>query len=259
MSYFIGVDIGSVSTKVVLLKKGSEINFKNYKIAPTGANGNNTAKELLEKILKEENLGLKDIEKILATGYGRVSVDFTDLTKTEISCHAKGAKFLFPKTKTIIDIGGQDSKAIKLAENGNVLDFVMNDKCAAGTGRFLEVMSHALQINLNEFGSLHEKSKNLIEISNICTVFAESEIISLIHEGVKKEDIIKGLNYSVAKRALTLLKRVNYEEEVTMTGGVAKNFGVVRALEDLLKLKLNVPDNPQIIGAIGAALYAIES
>ncbi|MDI6861210.1 MAG: acyl-CoA dehydratase activase [Caldisericia bacterium] len=259
MNYYIGVDIGSVSTKVVLLRKGGEINIVNYKISPTGANGNKTAKILLEEILKEENLKIKDIYKILATGYGRVNVDFTDLTKTEISCHAKGAFFLFPKTKTIIDIGGQDSKAIKLANNGSVLDFVMNDKCAAGTGRFLEVMSNALQIDLKEFGSLHEKSKNLIEISSICTVFAESEIISLIHEGVKKEDIIKGLNYSVAKRALTLLKRVNYEEEITMTGGVAKNLGVVKALEDLLKVKLNVPENPQIIGAIGAALYAIES
>ncbi|MBC7194532.1 MAG: 2-hydroxyglutaryl-CoA dehydratase, partial [Caldisericia bacterium] len=208
---------------------------------------------------KEENLNKSDIKIILATGYGRISVDFTDLTKTEISCHAKGAKFLFPKTKTIIDIGGQDSKAIKLANNGNVLDFVMNDKCAAGTGRFLEVMSHALQIELKDFGSLHQKSKNLIEISSICTVFAESEIISLIHEGVSKEDIVKGLNYSVARRAVTLLKRVNYEEEITMTGGVAKNSGVVSALEDLLKLKINIPENPQIIGAVGAAIFAIES
>ncbi len=259
MSYYFGVDIGSVATKVVLIKKESEIEILNYKISPTGANGNKTAISLLGEILKEEKLDKKDIEKILATGYGRISVDFTDLTKTEISCHAKGAYFLFPKTKTIIDIGGQDSKAIKLGDKGNVLDFVMNDKCAAGTGRFLEVMSHALQIDLDEFGLLHDRSNNLIEISNICTVFAESEIISLIHEGVKKEDIIKGLNYSVAKRAVTLLKRVNYEEEITMTGGVAKNSGVVKALEDILKVKINVPKNPQIIGAIGAAIYAIES
>ncbi|MCX8094681.1 MAG: acyl-CoA dehydratase activase [Caldisericia bacterium] len=259
MSYYVGIDIGSVATKVVILKKDSKLNIISYKIAPTGVNGNSTAIKLLEEILKENKIERKDIEKILATGYGRISVDFTNLTKTEISCHAKGAKFLFPKTKTIIDIGGQDSKAIKLAENGNVLDFVMNDKCAAGTGRFLEVMSHALQIDLKDFGTLHEKSKKLIEISNICTVFAESEIISLIHEGVNKEDIIRGLNYSVAKRAATLLKRVNYEEEITMTGGVAKNSGVVKALEDLLKVKINVPENPQIIGAIGAAIYSIES
>ncbi len=259
MSYYIGVDIGSVATKVVLVNYNDVIKIKNYKISPTGANGNKTALYLIEEILKEENLNKSEIKKILATGYGRISVDFTDLTKTEISCHAKGAKFLFPKTKTIIDIGGQDSKAIKLANNGNVLDFVMNDKCAAGTGRFLEVMSHALQIELKDFGPLHQKSKNLIEISSICTVFAESEIISLIHEGVSKEDIVKGLNYSVARRAVTLLKRVNYEEEITMTGGVAKNSGVVSALEDLLKLKINIPENPQIIGAIGAAIFAIES
>lgn len=259
MSYYIGVDIGSVATKVVLVNHNDDIKIKNYKISPTGANGNKTALDLIDEILKEENLNKSDIKRILATGYGRISVNFTDLTKTEISCHAKGAKFLFPKTKTIIDIGGQDSKAIKLANNGNVLDFVMNDKCAAGTGRFLEVMSHALQIELKDFGPLHQKSKNLIEISSICTVFAESEIISLIHEGVSKEDIVKGLNYSVARRAVTLLKRVNYEEEITMTGGVAKNSGVVSALEDLLKLKINIPENPQIIGAIGAAIFAIES
>ncbi len=259
MSFFIGVDIGSVATKVVLLSLNGDYKIKNFKISPTGPNGNKTALKLIEEILNEENLNKIDIKRILATGYGRVSVDFTDLTKTEISCHAKGAKFLFPKTKTIIDIGGQDSKAIKLANNGNVVDFVMNDKCAAGTGRFLEVMSHALQIELKDFGNLHEKSKNLIEITSICTVFAESEIISLIHEGVSKEDIVKGLNYSVARRAVTLLKRVNYEEEITMTGGVAKNSGVVSALEDLLKLKINIPENPQIIGAIGAAIFASES
>ncbi|MGB9750445.1 MAG: acyl-CoA dehydratase activase [Caldisericia bacterium] len=258
MSYFIGVDIGSVATKVVLIKNESNVEYVVGKISPTGTNGNLVAQELIHNLLKEQNLDIKNIENILATGYGRISVSFTEFTKTEISCHAKGAKFIFPKTKTIIDIGGQDSKAIKLGSNGNVLDFVMNDKCAAGTGRFLEVMSHALQVNLSDFGNCHIESKKDIEISNICTVFAESEVISLLSEGVDKKDIIKGINYSVAKRALTLLKRVNVEEEVTMTGGVAKNKGVVLALEDLLKLKINIPKTPEFIGALGAALFAAE-
>lgn len=258
MSYYLGVDIGSVATKVVLIKKESNILFLGGKISPTGSNGNLVAQKLIDELIRENNLNINDIKKILATGYGRINVSFTDLTKTEISCHAKGAKFIFPKTKTIIDIGGQDSKAIKLGSNGNVLDFVMNDKCAAGTGRFLEVMSHALQVNLSDFGKFHLESEKEIEISNICTVFAESEVISLISEGVDKKDVIKGINYSVAKRALTLLKRVNIEEEVTMTGGVAKNKGVVFALEDLLKLKINIPDNPDLIGALGASIYASE-
>lgn len=259
MKYYIGVDIGSVATKVVLIKNDSDAEFIEGKISPTGSNGSFTAQKLIDELLKEKNLNIDNVEKILATGYGRINVSFTDLTKTEISCHAKGAKFIFPKTKTVIDIGGQDSKAIKLNSNGDVSDFVMNDKCAAGTGRFLEVMSHALQVDLSDFGKCHIESKKDIQISNICTVFAESEVISLVSEGVDKRDIIKGINYSIAKRALTLLKRVNVEEEVTMTGGVAKNRGVVLALEDLLKLKINIPDIPEFVGALGAALYAIES
>lgn len=259
MSYYLGVDIGSVATKVVLIKKESNIDFIGGKISATGSNGNFVAQKLIDELIRENNLNINNIKKILATGYGRINVSFTDLTKTEISCHAKGAKFIFPKTKTIIDIGGQDSKAIKLGNNGNVLDFVMNDKCAAGTGRFLEVMSHALQVNLSDFGKYHLESEKEIEISNICTVFAESEVISLISEGVDKKEVIKGINYSVAKRALTLLKRVSIEEEVTMTGGVAKNKGVVFALEDLLKLKINIPDKPDLIGALGASIYASES
>ena len=167
MKYYIGVDIGSVATKVVLIKNDSDAEFIGGKISPTGSNGSFTAQKLIDELLKEKNLNIDNIEKILATGYGRISVSFTDLTKTEISCHAKGAKFIFPKTKTVIDIGGQDSKAIKLNSNGDVSDFVMNDKCAAGTGRFLEVMSHALQVDLSDFGKCHIESKKDIQISNV--------------------------------------------------------------------------------------------
>ena len=258
MKYFMGVDIGSVSTKVVLISANEGIKIVASKVAPTGVRGNEVANKLIDEILMEVNLKRDDLSLILATGYGRINVDFTDITKTEISCHAKGAKYLFPNVHTIIDIGGQDSKAIRVGDMGEVLDFAMNDKCAAGTGRFLEVMSHALQEKLDNFGILHKEAKNTVEITSICTVFAESEVVSLLAEGKDKKDVIKGINYSVAKRALSLMKRVGIKEEIVMTGGVAKNSGVVMALEDLLKLKINIPEHPQIMGALGAALFAKE-
>lgn len=259
MSYYLGVDIGSATTKVVLLLSvNSEDKILDYIIKDTGPNGNKIAKELISEVLDKHRLTLNDIKNIVATGYGRVNVDFTDNSKTEISCHAKGVYFLFPKVRTIIDIGGQDSKVIKVGKNGLVLDFVMNDKCAAGTGRFIEVMSKVLQVSLEEFGSIHLKTSEYVEITNICTVFAESEIITLISEGISKERIIKGINYSVARRAISLAKRVGIEEEVVISGGVAKNIGVVKALEELIGTEIKVPYEPQIMGALGAALFAKE-
>lgn len=260
MSYYLGVDIGSATTKVVLLfSVGSENKILDYAIEDTGANGNETAKKLISSILEKHNLTLKDIKNIVATGYGRISVDFTNNSKTEISCHAKGVYFLFPKVRTIIDIGGQDSKVIRVGKNGAVLDFVMNDKCAAGTGRFLEVMSKVLQVSLEELGDIHLKTSEYVEITNICTVFAESEVITLISEGISKEKIIKGINYSIARRAVSLAKRVGIDGELVMSGGVAKNIGVVKALEELIGLEIRVPSEPQIMGALGAAIFAKES
>jgi len=259
MKYFLGVDIGSATTKVVLLSyDGSGDKILGYSIKETGPDGNKTALDLIYDLLKTHNLSLDNINNIVATGYGRVKVDFTQKTKTEISCHAKGISFLFPNVRTVIDIGGQDSKVIKIGKNGAVVDFVMNDKCAAGTGRFLEIMSKVLQISLDGFREVHLRTLEHVEITNICTVFAESEIITLISEGVPKEKIIKGINYSVAKRAFSLAKRVGIEMEVVMSGGVAKNIGVVRALEDLMGVNIKVPEEPQIIGALGAALFAKE-
>lgn len=259
MSYFMGVDIGSVSTKVVLISVNDKIQIITSRIAPTGIRGNEVANKLIDEILNELDLNREDVSLILATGYGRINVDFTDRTKTEISCHAKGAKYFYPGVHTIIDIGGQDIKAIKVGDLGEILDFAMNDKCAAGTGRFLEVMSHALQEKLDNFGILHREAKKTVEITSICTVFAESEVVSLLAEGKDKKEIIKGINYSVAKRALSLIKRVGIREDIVMTGGVAKNSGVVMALEDLLGLKINIPEYPQIMGALGAALFAKEA
>ncbi|ACK43017.1 MULTISPECIES: acyl-CoA dehydratase activase [Dictyoglomus] len=259
MKYFLGVDIGSATTKVVLLSSnGTKDNILGYAIRETGSDGNKTALDLIDDLLKTHNISLKDINSIVATGYGRIKVDFTDKSKTEISCHAKGINFLFPDARTVIDIGGQDSKVIKIGKNGAVLDFVMNDKCAAGTGRFLEIMSKVLQVSFDEFGEIHLKTSDYVDITNICTVFAESEIITLISEGVPKEKIIKGINYSVAKRAVALVKRVGIDQEVVMSGGVAKNIGVVKALEELIGVSIKTPHEPQIVGALGAALFAKE-
>ena len=260
MNYFLGVDIGSVTTKVaLLLSKDGEDKVISYKITATGPNGENTSLKLIDEILKEANLKMEDIKRIVATGYGRVRVNFTKDTKTEISCHAKGVKFYFPQARTVIDIGGQDSKVIKIGKNNLVVDFVMNDKCAAGTGRFLEIMSNVLHEDLKNFGEIHANTKNHLEITNICTVFAESEVITLLSEGKDKNEIIKGLNYSVAKRVLNLAKRIGIEKDIVMTGGVAKNGGVVLALEELLGEEIKVPSEPQIVGALGAALFAKET
>ena len=177
---------------------------------------------------------------------------------TEITCHARGAFFVHPETRTVIDIGGQDSKVIRLDGQGRNVDFQMNDKCAAGTGRFLEVMAHALEVKLEDLGGLSLSAPRTIQISSMCTVFAESEVVSLIAENQPKEVIIRGLHDAIADRILGLVRRVGVEEKVTLTGGVAKNEGVVRALEERLAVKLFVPPEPQIIGALGAALLARE-
>ncbi|MCS7202560.1 MAG: acyl-CoA dehydratase activase [Dictyoglomus sp.] len=260
MDYFLGVDIGSITTKVVLLSYDKEkVEILDYKITKTGVDGNNSAKRLIEDILREKNIYDYEVKGITATGYGRIRVDFTSFTKTEISCHGKGVNFVFPSARTILDIGGQDSKAIRIGSKGEVLDFAMNDKCAAGTGRFLEVMSKVLEEDLENFGKIHMTTKDMVEITNICTVFAESEIITLLSEGYNKNSIIKGLNYSIGKRVISLLKRVGIERDVVMTGGVAKNEGVKKAIEDLLGFEIFIPFEPQIIGALGAGLFAIEN
>ncbi len=200
-----------------------------------------------------------DVSGLISTGYGREQVEGRLKSITEISCHARGACFLFPKTNLILDIGGQDSKAIRVNGNGQVMDFAMNDKCAAGTGRFFEVMARALEIDLDDMGELAARSKKRLTISSMCTVFAESEVVSLVARGEHVEDIITGLCRAVAERTRALAQRVGVSPEVTMTGGVAKNLGVVRALEELLGYEFNIPEEPQIVGALGAALFAREA
>ncbi|GJQ49425.1 benzoyl-CoA reductase subunit BadG [Candidatus Kuenenia stuttgartiensis] len=254
--YTIGIDIGSMSTNGILLNDKKEI--LSATIIATGASSKKAAEKTLQQIFTEHNLTEKDINYIVATGYGRVKVPFANEVITEITCHAKGANYYFPDARTIIDIGGQDSKVIKIDGNGNVLDFVMNDKCAAGTGRFLEVMARTLEIELEEMGEISLHGKDNVSVSSLCTVFAESEVVSLIGADHKTADICRGLHISIAKRITAQVKRVGLEQKVAMTGGVAKNIGVVTELEKNLGCKIEISGEPQINGALGAALIALE-
>lgn len=251
-----GIDIGSLSTEVVVLEKGkvlAEI------IIPTGANSKVAAEKAMQKALEESGLSLDNLQYIIATGYGRVSTPFAQEKVTEITCHGRGAFYLDPKVRTVIDIGGQDSKVIRLNSRGKVVDFVMNEKCAAGTGRFLEVMAQALEIDLSEMSRLASLAKKAVTISSMCTVFAESEVVSLIAEGYPLEEIVRGIIVSIVERTLSMANRVGVEETVMMTGGVAKNAAIVKELQERLGVQVTVPLEPQIVGALGAALLAEET
>ena len=254
--YVLGIDSGSTSTNAVIINQDKKIIA--HDVIRTGAKSIESAQKILENILNKSNLKKDDISLIVSTGYGRVSITYADESVTEISCHGKGAHYFNPKIRTILDIGGQDSKAISLNDNGDVKDFVMNDKCAAGTGRFLEMMAKTLDIPINELGPISLDSKENIEITSMCSVFAESEVISLIAQNKEKSDIIHGIHNSIASKSYSLLKRVGLEKGFMMTGGVAKNVGVVKAVEDKLGDKLYICEEPEIVGATGAALYALE-
>ena len=257
MSKFtMGVDVGSTASKCVILKDGKEIVAKAVISVGTGTSGPARAiKQALEEI------GYHSIEQLdgaVATGYGRNSLEEVPAQMSELSCHAKGAYFLFPKVRTIIDIGGQDSKALKVGDNGMLENFVMNDKCAAGTGRFLDVIAKVLEVDLNDLEKLDEQSKVDVAISSTCTVFAESEVISQLARGTKIEDIVKGIHTAIASRVGSLAKRVGIKDQVVMTGGVALNQGMVRALEKNIGFKIYTSEYCQLNGAIGAALFAYQ-
>jgi predicted CoA-substrate-specific enzyme activase len=248
-----GMDIGSITTETVVLRDGAVIASL---IMPTGANSRTAAERCLSAALQAAGLRREEISAIVTTGYGRASFPGATKMITEITCHARGAYSIHPQTRTVIDIGGQDSKVIRLDAQGRNVDFQMNDKCAAGTGRFLEVMAHALEVKVEELGRLSLAAPRSIKISSMCTVFAESEVVSLIADNQPKEVIIRGLHDSIADRVLGMVNRVGVEEDVTLTGGVAKNEGVRRALEERLGVKMFIPSDPQIVGALGAALLA---
>ena len=255
--YVMGIDSGSTSTNAVILNGNREIVAS--AVIRTGAKSGESAQRILEEILQKANLQRSDLTKIVSTGYGRVSIPFADENVTEISCHGKGAHYLNPEIRTILDIGGQDSKAIHLNEKGDVTDFVMNDKCAAGTGRFLEMMARTLEVDISELGPLSLKSTENIEISSMCSVFAESEVISLIARNKETSDIAHGIHMAIAAKAISLMRRVGLEPRFMMTGGVAKNPGVVKVLEEQLKAPLFISEEPEIVGALGAALYGLEN
>ncbi len=248
-----GVDIGSISTEVVVLE-GEQVLAE--VISATGANSKAAAEKALAEASSKAGTSVDQLEYIVATGYGRVSAPSAHKKVTEITCHGKGAYFLYPGTRTVIDIGGQDSKVISLDSKGNVVDFVMNEKCAAGTGRFLEVMAHALEVELEELADFSGRASRSVPISSMCTVFAESEVVSLIATGEPREDIIRGIHDSIAERTVGMVNRVGMEEELIMTGGVARNGGVVECLKERLGVNIKIPQNPQIVGALGAAIIA---
>ncbi|SHJ43409.1 benzoyl-CoA reductase, bcr type, subunit D [Dethiosulfatibacter aminovorans DSM 17477] len=254
--YTMGIDIGSASSKAVILKDGKEIVSTAVAQIGTGSTG---PSKVMAEVLEKANLTEKDIEKTVTTGYGRFSIDMADKQFSEISCHAKGIHFLIPTAKTIIDIGGQDAKAIKLDKTGRVKQFFMNDKCAAGTGRFLDVMSRILQVDLDEMGDYDSMADEPSVVSSTCTVFAESEVISQLSRGLKKQNIIAGVHNSTAAKACSLAYRAGVEDDVVMCGGVAQNSGVVRAISMELGTNVIVAPNPQTTGALGAAIYAYEA
>lgn len=254
--YTLGIDVGSASSKAVILKDGKDIVAAEVVQVGTGSSGPQRA---LDKAFEVSGLKMEDISYTVATGYGRFNFTGADKQVSEISCHAKGIYFLVPTARTIIDIGGQDAKAIRLDDKGGIKQFFMNDKCAAGTGRFLEVMSRVLETTLDEMAELDAQATDTAPISSTCTVFAESEVISQLSNGESRNNIIKGVHLSVASRACGLAYRGGLEKDVVMTGGVAKNAGVVRAVAGVLKTDVIVAPNPQTTGALGAALFAYEA
>lgn len=253
---FVGIDIGSLASKVVLIQEDKLID---YGVERSTYDFKKVGNRLFSSILEKNNLKREDVF-IMSTGYGRNTLDIHDDRITEITAHARGAQFFFPEANSVIDIGGQDSKAILISKKtSSVIDFQMNDKCAAGTGRFLEVMAHALEVPIEEIGGLALNSSNPSAISSTCTVFAESEVISLFARGTSKQDIAAGIHKSIARRVGGMAKRIGVGPLLVFCGGVAKNIAVKNYLEEELGFEIVIPDHPQLTGAIGAALIAQEN
>jgi predicted CoA-substrate-specific enzyme activase len=248
-----GVDIGAITAKAVVF---DDEGLLATALILAGYDRAAAALQVLDRALAQAGLAREQIARLVATGYGRVQVAGADRTVTEITCHARGAHHLCPDVHTVIDIGGQDSKGIAVGAAGKVLDFVMNDKCAAGTGRFLEVMAHALEVDLVDFGQLALAAPRRARISSTCTVFAESEVITHLAAGADRGEIIAGIHEAIAARVATMVGRIPVRDRVVLTGGVAHNAGVARMLEEKLGQPITVPEHAQLAGAIGAALIA---
>lgn len=248
-----GIDVGAATAKIVIFSDGKILS---HVIEPTGSDVIYTANEITGLALEKAGCSMDELGFVVSTGYARSTVPFANKQLTEISCHARGARFILPGVRTIIDIGGQDSKVIGLNEAGNIVNFSMNEKCAAGTGRFFEVMAGVFRLDISQMGAEALKSHNPCNISSTCTVFAESEMVSLRAQGVPREDLIAGIHKAVAARVASMGKNIGYKEEIVLTGGVAKNIGVRKFLENEIKMEITIPEEPQIIGALGAALIA---
>ena len=257
MQYVAGIDIGSTQAKGVILDEQGRLVSK--AIIDMETNMGTAAEVVFRKALEGASMQVDDIAFTVATGYGRYRVTFGDLQVTEISCHARGALAEFPGTRTVLDIGGQDTKAIRLGAAGEVIDFAMNDKCAAGTGRFLGAASFALEMPLSELGPLALKSTKPVRITTTCTVFAETEIIGHLAKGYLPEDVLMGMHHSIATRCASLVRRVGLTSEITFSGGVSRNQAMVALLQEVLGTPLNVSTQAQFMGAIGAALYALDN
>ena len=256
MAYAAGVDVGSTQTKAVLLDESRQIVAR--ALIDTGANVVKAAENAYVEALQAGRIQEEEVAYVVGTGYGRYRVTFGNTQVTEISCHGRGAVHIFPETHTVLDMGGQDTKAIRVSPIGEILDFCMNDKCAAGTGRFLGAAAAALEIPLPDLGGTALKAERPVRISTTCTVFAESEVLSWLGRGKKVEDILLGVHQSIASRSIGLLRRVGIEPQVTFTGGVAKNIGMIQVLNDALGFDVNVSDDSHFMGAIGAALFALD-
>ncbi|MEE9208093.1 MAG: acyl-CoA dehydratase activase [Gemmatimonadota bacterium] len=256
MPYAAGVDVGSTQTKAIVVDDTSAIVGRS--LIPTGANVVEAAENAFRAALDESGAAESDIGFVIGTGYGRYKVEFGDAQVTEIVCHARGATQMFPDTRTVLDMGGQDTKAIRVGSGGHVLDFCMNDKCAAGTGRFLQSAAAALSLDLSELGPTALRGQRPVTISTTCTVFAESEVLSWLARGKKIEDILLGVHQSIGNRSFGLLRRVGIEQQTTFSGGVTRNQAMVEVLNEMLGAKLNVSPESHFMGALGAAFLALE-
>ena len=254
MAYAAGVDVGSTQTKAVIVDETRRILAR--ALVDTGANVTRAAEHAFQEALRAGALREEEVEYVVGTGYGRYKVTFGNTQVTEISCHGRGAVQLFPRTRTVLDMGGQDTKAIRISPAGEIVDFCMNDKCAAGTGRFLGAAAAALEIPVEELGPTALRGDRPVKISTTCTVFAESEVLSWLGKGKRIEDILLGVHQSIAGRSVALLRRVGIEDEVTFTGGVARNRAMIAALTERLGRPVNVSAESHYMGALGGALFA---
>nr|MDO8076542.1 acyl-CoA dehydratase activase [Candidatus Freyarchaeota archaeon] len=249
-----GCDVGSLTAEAVIMEDNIIKAFEIIRVRPRPEQ---SATDVMNRALEKAGLRMEDIDYCVSTGYGRDRIPFAKRNVSEISCHGRGAQWLVPSIRTVVDVGGQDCKVISVNEKGRVVDFVMNDKCAAGTGRFLEIMARVLGVSIEELGPISLKAQNPVDITSQCSVFTEFEAMVLINDGKRIEDIAAGVNRAMARRVLALINRVGVKEDLGITGGVAKNIAVVKNLEELLGVKAKeFPMDPQIIGALGAALFA---